>query len=86
MVAGQVGGRDNLLITRIKAPFSSFSLWLSAFRSASCYRKQGQVISHESCQKSATAADKSKLTAHEGVGEERGEDNGRHLSKLCGQP
>ena len=47
------------------------------------------MISHESCQKSATAADKSKLTAHEGVGEEgeeRGEVNGRHLSKLCSQP
>lgn len=44
------------------------------------------MISHESCQKSATAAGKSKLTAHEGVGEERGEVNGRHLSKLCGQP
>ena len=39
-VVGQVGGRDNLLITRIKAPFSSFNRWLSAFKSVSCYRNK----------------------------------------------
>lgn len=33
---GQVGGRDNLLMTRISAPFSSLSRWLSAFKSDSC--------------------------------------------------
>lgn len=29
---------ESLLITLIKAPFSSFSLWLSAFRSGNIYR------------------------------------------------
>lgn len=35
---------ESLLITLIKAPFSSFSLWLSAFRSGSiCQRKTESV-------------------------------------------
>ena len=34
-----VGVRDNLLITRISAPFSSFNLWLSSRRSLICWKK-----------------------------------------------
>jgi len=31
---------ESLLMTRISAPFSSFSLWLSAFKSGSVWKRE----------------------------------------------
>lgn len=47
---------ESLLMTRMSAPFSSFSLWLSAFKSGSIWkgikRKQGRDTERESLDKS----------------------------------
>lgn len=47
---------ESLLMTRIKAPFSSFSLWLSAFKSGSIWKKiEGGRRESEMWQKSVAS-------------------------------
>lgn len=60
---------ESLLITLIKAPFSSFSLWLSAFRSGNiCERKN----------KSFTSIRRYDVTLHKFY-----VFTTRHMNKLC---
>ena len=78
---GQVGGRDNLLMTRINAPFSSLRRWLSAFKSDSCCGIQNDDQSTRILLRVMKSEIKQNGRAHEGPAHLTKNDKGKKKFK-----